>query len=286
MKPVEERIAELDRELAALREERERLASEARGWAEKRDSIHERIRGLRAEVAGLRERRDALNRAVQELKGLRDEAYARRRERRNQASEVREGLRALMERAPSRSMDDLEREIEGLEWRIQTSSLTLGEEKALVDRVRPLEAQLQVHRQIQSLRNRLAGLQKEGEDLGAEAKLHHERLTGLAEQGQAFHERMLETLGRISGLQEEADGDHQRYVAAGKEAQALRGREAELARQIALLREELRQAEEKRREERAQALRRELEERALEKRRRGEKLTLEEFKVLAEGGNV
>ncbi len=284
MKSLEERIAELDRELAALKEERDRVNSEARKWSEKRDSIHEQIRGLRAEVADLRGKRDALNREVQRLKGLRGKAQAERREKRDQMSKLREKLRGLIEKRPPRSMRETEKAIEGLEWKIQTSSLSLEEEKELIGQVKLLEAQLLIHRKIQRLKDRLTGLQKEREALKAEAELNHEKLSELAGQSQTFHEEMLKALERIRALREEADGAHQKYVAIKQKAQPLRQRHAELSQQIALLRQELHQAEEERGKERIQALQRELEKRALEKWKRGEKLTLEEFKVLVEQG--
>lgn len=284
MKSLEERIAELDRELAALKEERDRLNSEARKWAEKRDSIHEQIKGLRAEVADLKGKRDALNREVQSLKDLRGKAQAERREKRDKMLGLREQLRGLREERPPRDMREIEREIEGLDWKIQTSSLSLEEEKELVGRVRNLEAQLTIHRQIQGLKDRLDELQKEMEALNAEGELHHKKLSELAGQSQNFHEEMLKTLERIRVLREEADSAHQKYVTIKQQARALRPKHAELSQQIALLRQELRQAEEEREKERLKGLRRELEKRALEKWKRGEKLTLDEFKVLTEKG--
>ena len=65
---LEQRIEKLNQELASLKEERDKLYSEAKKWVEKRNSIHKKIKKLRTEATGLKEKRDILNEKVQELK--------------------------------------------------------------------------------------------------------------------------------------------------------------------------------------------------------------------------
>lgn len=286
MEPIEQKITELNRELAALKEKLDKLNFEARKWAEKRNSIHERINKLQKEASDLKDKRDEINEMVRKLKGFREKAREERKERRVQILSLKKELRTLMRKRPLKDMHEIQREIETLEWKIQTTPLALNEEKSLVDQVRPLEVQLLIHKQIQELRENIAKLQKEREALETKAKLHHEKLSELAEKSQKFHKTRLEVLKKMGNLKVEADITHQKYVWTKQQAKDLRKKYAKVLDQIEALKQELRKAEEKKQAERQIELRKALEERALEKLRRGEKLTLEEFKVLSEKGIV
>jgi uncharacterized coiled-coil DUF342 family protein len=283
-KSLEQRIGELNKELAALKEERDKLNLEAQKWAEKRDSIHEQIKRLRTEVAGLKEKRDALNEKVRELKSLREQAKEKRKQKHTQILKLKEELGSLEKRKPPQSMRDIQREIENLEWKIQTTPLTVKEEELLIDQVRRLETQLSVHKQIKKSKEKLLELRTEEKALETEAKTYHEKLSELAEQSQESHEQMLEILNRVRALKVEADSAHQKYVEIKHQARKLHQKCAELLDQIKAFKQELRKAEEKEQAKRQRELRKELEKRALEKLKHGEKLTWEEFKILAEKG--
>lgn len=277
MESLEQRITELNRELAVLKEKLDKLNLEARKWAEERNVIHEQIKKLQKEASGLKGKRDEINEMVRKLKGLREKAREERKEKHAQILSLKKELRNIMKKRPLKDMNEIKREIETLEWKIQTTSLMLNEEKSLVERVRPLEAQLLIHRQIQKLKEDIFELQMEKEKLEAKAKLHHEKLSKLAEQSQKFHETRLEVLKRIGDFKVEADIAHQKYVWTKQQAKDLRRKYVKILHQIEALKQKLRQAEEKKQAERQLELRKELEERALKKLRRGEKLTLEEF---------
>lgn len=174
---LEQRIGKLNQELASLKEERNKLDLEAKKWAEKRDSIHEQIKKLRAEAARLKEKRDILNEKVQELKSLREQAKTKRREKHAQILKLKEKIRSLTERKPSQSMRSTQREIEKIEWKIQTTSLPVKEEEMLISQVRQLEAQLLIHKQIEKSKEELMVLRTEEKALETEAKTCHEKLS-------------------------------------------------------------------------------------------------------------
>jgi phosphoserine phosphatase len=183
-------------------------------------------------------------------------------------------------------MHNIESEIEKLEWKIQTTSLSVNEEKLLIDQVRVLETQLSFHKQMQELGNALFELQTEEKALETRANLHHEKLSELAEQSQSFHEKITEILSKVDVLRVEADAKHQKYVEFKQQAQTVHQEQTGLLRQIKSLREELRQMEEKKQAKRQRELRKDLMEKASEKLKQGEKLTWEEFKILAEKKKV
>jgi uncharacterized coiled-coil DUF342 family protein len=279
---LEQRTRKLNQELASLKEERDKLNLEAKKWADKRNSIHEKIKKLRTEAAGVKEKRDILNDKVQELKSLREQTKTKCKEKRAQILKLKEKIRSLTERKPSQSMRNIQREIEKIEWKIQTTSLPVKEEEMLISQVRQLEAHLSIHKRIEKSKEKLMVLRTEEKALETEVKTCHEKLSELAEQSQKFHEEMLENLNKASSLKVEADSAHQKYVEIKQQAQNLHQKCVELLDKTKTFKKELQEAEEKKQAKRQRELRKELEERALEKLKRGEKLTWEEFKILAE----
>lgn len=280
------KVEELNRELSVLKQERDKLNSEAKAWAEKRNAIHEQIKTLRAEAILLKEKRDDINQKVKELKGLREQAKSEQKEKRAQVSKAKEKMRVFIEKKPSRSMIDIQKDIESIEWKIQTTSMPVKEEKVFVDKVRILESQQAIHKQLQELKNTLVELQTEEKALATKAKLHHETLAELAEQGQKFHEQMLELLNKAQSLKPEADAAHQKHVEFRQKANEAHQKYLELLQQIDSLKQEIKKKDEEQQTKRQQELREEALKKAQEKMKRGEKLTWEEFKLLAEQGAV
>lgn len=283
---LEQKIVELNRELTTLKEDHNKLSLEAKKLAERRDSIHKRIKNLRVEVLDLKEKRDTLNERVQELKSLRDRARAEIRDKNNQIYKLKEKVGRTLEKRELNGIHKIQKDINSLEWKIQTTHLTLTEEKSLVERVRLLEAQLLIHTQIQKLKSDLVESQAESNTLKVKAETYHEKLLTLAEQSQTHHEKMIESLNKIHDFQAEADHLHQIYVQTRNETRFYRQKQGEISHKIKNLKQKLHRAEEERQTRRRLEIHKALKDKALKKFRRGEKLTLDEFKILAEQGDL
>jgi len=210
----------------------------------------------------------------------------RRREKREQILELQEKIRALNEEKPEGNLRQVEREIKNIDWKIQTTSLPLKEEQTLVNRVRQLEAQLVVQKQIKKLKQKLLELQTEERSFRVEAETLHGKLSELAELSQKFHAQMLEALDKARKLQVEADDVHQKYVETKQQAQKLHQQCVELVEKIRTIERDLKEKADKKHAERQSEIQKELEKRALAKLKRGEKLLWEEFQILAEKGLV
>ena len=105
---------------------------------------------------------------------------------------LKEKVRDLTEKKPSQSMQNIRKEIERLEWRIQTTSLPVKEEEMLINQVKQLEARLSFHKRIEKSKEEIMVLRTEEIALETRVKTCHEKLSELAEQSQKFHEEMLE----------------------------------------------------------------------------------------------
>ena len=94
----------------------------------------------------------------------------RRKEKSDRILELQEKIRALNEKKPEGNLRQVEREIENIDWKIQTTSLSVKEEQDLVNQVRQLEAHLSVHKQIKKVKEKLFELRTDEKKFGTEAK--------------------------------------------------------------------------------------------------------------------
>jgi uncharacterized coiled-coil DUF342 family protein len=278
------KIDELTQKLSALKDQRDKLNAEAEGWAEKRDKLNEQVKNLRAETLGLKNERDKLNEEVKELKRQRDEAKTEFHAKIEEMRKLDQEIRALVNKKPSRSFQALQTEFDRIEWKIQTTSLSLKEEKELVGQVKQLETQLNIYKKLNQQNQKLVELKAELKALKTKSKLFHEQLTETAQRSQQVHEKMMEKINNSKKHKEEADGLHGLFLRTREKVRPIHKEIMEISNQIRKLREEAHKEEEKEKRKSEETLREKLEKKAREKLRRGEKLSWEEFQLLGEKG--
>ncbi|MCW4026751.1 MAG: hypothetical protein NWE76_04620, partial [Candidatus Bathyarchaeota archaeon] len=240
----EQRLEELERQLDTLRAERDRLNEEALKWAGKRDLLHEKTKKLRLEARSFRDDRDELNAAVHQLKTLREEVRTERLAKIDQLKTLRKEAKEASSYRPSRSSQSLENEIAAIEWKIQTASPSLDEERRLVEQVKALETQMSVYRKVQAMKEKIAKLQSEATALKEEAASYNEKISEMAEQSQRYHEKMIDRLENARKLNAEADNMHRRFVELKEEERALHMKYSEASEKAKALRDRARQEEE------------------------------------------
>jgi len=278
------KIKELTQKLSVLKEQMSKLNAEAREWAEKRNKLNEQFKSLRVETLELRSERDKLNEKVKELKQQRNKMKTEIHEKIEEIKKLSQEIKALTKKKPSRNPQTLQKEFESVEWQIQTTPLSLEEEKELVEHVKQLEIQLNIHRKLGRLNQKMLELQAELKAIKVKNRHYHEKLTETAQKSQRIHEKMLEKIAEAKKLRMEADNLHRLFLQTRERTKPLQEKIMEILDRIKRLKEEIREEEEKEKKRIEEVLREELEKRAREKLKRGEKLTWEEFQVLAEKG--
>jgi len=277
-----QKIEELTKKLPALKEQIDRINVEARECAGKRNGLNEQCKSLRAQILELKNERDKLNAIVKEQKQQRNDTRTKIREKIEESRKLNPEIKALTKKKPSRSLQTLQTEFESIEWKIQTTTLSLQEEKKLIGQVKQLETQLNVFRRLDKLNQANIEVRAELKALETQRDLCHEKLTTTAEKSQEVHGKMLEKIGELNKLKIEADNLHKLFLRTRERAKPLEEETKEILEQIRLLRREIREAEETEKKVSEEALREKLEKQAREKLKRGEKLTWEEFQLLAE----
>jgi uncharacterized coiled-coil DUF342 family protein len=278
------KILGLNEKLSAIRGERTKLEDESYELAEKRDKLHVLAKNLRDEVATLRNQRNEINDRVAEMKQHRNNVITEVRLKTEETKKIREEHRLLSKKKPPRSHEDLQKEVESIDWQIQTSSLTVQEDRELVGKVKQLEKQLIIHRKLEQLLARIAQLQSEVKMMKSESQQLHLQLTNKAQTSQEIHTEMLQKADEWRTQRTKADDLHAEYILAKQKTKTIRDNENALLTEIRNLKTEIDDEVKKEKEQGDNVIRETLEKQAKEKLKRGGKLSWEEFQLLAEKG--
>jgi uncharacterized coiled-coil DUF342 family protein len=269
-------------QLAALKEQINNAHDETNAHIEKRDKLNEQFKKLRQEIHELKNERNNLNAEVKTLKQQRDDARATIKMIIEEIKTHKQEITELKTKTPQTSQRELQKELNDIEWKIQTTSLAIEEEKRLIENVKRLEIQLNVYRKIDKHVKKIAELRKELEALEKTADTAHRELTETAKKSQETHTKMIAKITESKNIKNEADNLHAAYVQAKEQGKPLHEEFKRLTEQRKKLQDALRKENEKQKKNAEKILKEKLESQARAKLQRGEKLSFDEFKMLAD----
>ncbi len=288
-------IEAINQQLSVLNEQAKKAISESKVHVEKRDKLNEQFRLLRQEINALKAERDQLNEQVKTLKGQRD---AIREQGRAIIEEMKvhiQKITELKQRRPRERRQDLQKEFNAIEWKIQTTSLDLHEEKRLIENVKQIEGLLSVYKKIDTQNQKIRELKAQLEPFKTQSDAIHQEVTNLAKRSQDIHATMIAKINEAKNVRAEANTLHKAYLEARGKVPPIREETKKLfeQKQILLLQqreqigrnrkesEVLREEEAKKKEALEQDLKTKLGDQARGKLERGERLSWQEFQLLA-----
>jgi phosphoserine phosphatase len=256
------RISRLKKDIALKRKALREIGKK------KREVIND-IKIKNAEANKAREARDELNTKVKAKKEKRDKT--------NEAvKKLLEEYKELQAKAPKGDFKRLLREVQQLEWKLQTSVLEIKKEDAIVERIKKLNAKLADYGDLIKLSKLIDRRRRESKKL-------HEKILALSRESQHYHEKFLRRIEEIRKLEAKLDELNKQKEeiapvldAQNHELKELIVKRKELDKEIKTLEEEMELRSSRRSEK-------ELKERAsevYERFKRGEKLDLEDIYLL------
>jgi uncharacterized coiled-coil DUF342 family protein len=255
-------------------------------WRDRRDELRAGTPQVHDEISEQRDARDELNAEVQRQKELRDEETERARELQDQLNELRGKRKGPEEYV---SLEDMQRQFRELEWKQQTTSLTVDEEKAVIDEMERLSKAIastpKDTPKPADLTEEMETLWQEIQETRNKAQEHHEKMVALVEEAQLMHQNVIQLSQNLGPTQTEAGEAHQMYVQCLQEADEMRDRLDELREQELTLKAQLDTIRKSRREtrrEREKAAMARLAEQARTKQQTGQKLSIQELRALME----
>ena len=296
-------IENMRQQIANLKGQIEKAEAEIKKQIEKRDQLNEQTKKANLEIHDKKTQRDEINERVKVLKQHRDDVRVKIKPIMDKIEALDDKIEELKKKTPRVRQQDLQEELDAIEWKIQTTSLDLKEEKHLIDQVKQLETQLSSYKKIDKQNKKISEFLNERRTLEAQADVFHQELSDLAKKSQDLHESMIAVIDETRKARAEADAQHKAYIHNKEQIKQWLVDNAVLTGQAMglqnTIREQSKAIREKENSERAkeretmqeQKTRKMLEEQTLkeklgavarEKLQRGEKLSWNEFQLLAD----
>ena len=230
------RIEDIHQQIEKLREQANTANAQITKHIEQRDQLNELVKKTHQEINELKTERDSLNEKVKLLKEQRDTIRAKATPIIEQINARKEKIAEYKKKIPRESQQDLQQELEAIEWKIQTTSLDLQEEKRLIENVKQLETLLSAYKKIDAQNKKIKDLIIQCKAIEDEADVFHNELTELAKKSQDLHSKMIEKVNAVKISRAQADGLHQAYIKTKEDIVQMYVKIAELTGQLRGLR--------------------------------------------------
>ena len=295
-------IANLRSQIATLKDQANKADAEAKKQVERRDQLNEQTKKLNLEIREIKKQRDDINQKVQTLKQQRDDVRVKIKPIMDEIHVINEKKEELKKKAPHFRQKEIQEEINKIDWKIQTESLDLQEEKRLVGEVKILETQLCGFKKIEKQNKKIAEHLQERKVLDQQADAFHKELSEMAKKSQELHEGMIVKIAEAKKAKDEADTLHKGFIENKEKIKNLLVDVAVLTGQMLGVQNTVREQNKEFREKEIairqkekeqfttqrnkkfldeQALKEKLGAQAKEKLNKGEKLSWNEFQLLA-----
>jgi len=295
------RIEDINQQIGKLREQTNTANDQIRRHIEERNQLNDLVKKTHQEINELKIERDSINEKVKLLKQQRDSIRVKATPIIEEINDRKEKIAEFKKKVPRESQQELQEELDAIEWKIQTTSLDLEEEKSLIGNVKELEILLSGYKKIDLQNKKIKALILQRKTIEDEADTFHKELTDLAEKSQELHSKMIEKVNAAKISRVQADGLHQAYIKTKEDLVLIYVKIAELTGQLRGLKAVMQEEERIRRmailqankerdsvakeqqqevKEKQQAIKEKLGAEARDKLQRGEKLSWNEFQLV------
>jgi uncharacterized coiled-coil DUF342 family protein len=282
---LQDKIDAVEAQANSLRETLRSLDADVEKWASKRDSLNNQGKQLREDIRRFKAQRDLLHEQIQALKAERDNLSVGLQEERRKYHALEEKFLSLTDKT-IQSADEVQQQIESLDWEIQTNPLTPDQEALLIKQIRELEKEGVIHRERSLVKTKLTAIRQAIAAFKRQLFEVNEQIRSFAAESQEHHIQMLAKTDVFRRVNAEADHAHQRFLDCLKEAKALRSTYTDYLQQLRNLTSQIRRLEEEKRKRIVDAEAEAQSKTATEKLKEKKKMSFEEFKSLHDKGLV
>ena len=286
------RLSKLEEAINSLRDNRNEYNQLTKDALSRRNEINEQINELLAKAKDYMAKRDERNNQVKILK-------KKRKDLQESLQKNKAILDELVEKEPEvnqgdmrrkrRKMGALNRQIDKLEWELQTSVLTPEKEKEIIkileslsDQINKIAEEVHITTQQTQLWKDISASQKQINSL-------HIQIIDMAKESQIYHNIMNQNFQEVNALRKSANNHHKKFLDNKKQADNYHRDFLAKVTEKNELRNKFKETQQKMRKQMEKRLRDNLEEstkKAFEKYKNGENLSMEEFRLLVEKGLI
>lgn len=212
LKELNDMRGELGHKPLGLKDGPRQLSAEATKWAARRNELNRATEQLIDRAHDFKKLRDECNKNVAQSKRKRDECN-------ETVSQIYQKIDSIRKQqnnhhAGERSIADLRREIDYLEFRQQTEVLSPDKEKQLVNKIAALQAEFNGRREQLENTGEMKKLLDEAQSLKDLASSYHDQVINFAEMAQECHDEMISSFKEADQTRAEADAAQREFLKA------------------------------------------------------------------------
>ncbi|OPY30047.1 MAG: hypothetical protein A4E28_00545 [Methanocella sp. PtaU1.Bin125] len=214
LKELQEKKTKFLKEAEELKANRNEWNSKASSFSKRRDELNKKTKELIEKAQEYRVKRDEFNGQVSANKEKRNELN----EKANEVYSRVDVLRKKDATSSGRSLNELRKEMDHLEFKQQTEVLTTEKERALVDKISELKEEFKKKKEQLEQNQELKGFLGEAQSLRDQASEFHKKVKENADLAQEYHDKMIECFREADKTRAEADAQHKEFVKAQETA--------------------------------------------------------------------
>ncbi len=283
MSADEMKLDELEAQANELRKTRNTLFDQIKKLREERDRHNKLTRANREQAGKHRTERDRVNAKIQEIKQQLGPLFDALNEKNEALYNAEQEIRNEYKGMPRK--ETIQKDLQQIEWEVMTTPTNemLGREEEMLQRASRLRKTLDSYKHIEAKQDKKMDFLADKKAVQAEIGKMRDEISGLAEQSQEHHERMILFFEQADKEKKRADEVHGRYVEKIQEVDAIKEDLNFVMPQVAALRDGLKASDLKVAElrkmnaqQRADAMKKE----AMDKMSKGEKLSFEDLRLI------
>ena len=207
---LEDKSGKLRQDSLAFKDRGSQLNAEASLWVARRNELNRTTEELIDKAQEFKKLRDESNKNVAQFKKKRDESNEKTYQFYTKIDDIRKKHNLTCER----SIRELHREIDRLEFRQQTEVLSPDKEKQLIGKIAALHAEFRSRKEQLEKNEELKKLLDEAQALRDEASSYHDQVIKFAGLAQEYHDQMICTFKEADQTRAEADAAQKEFVKA------------------------------------------------------------------------
>ena len=277
------KINVLKQEITELRTRLNQVNEEKETWFAKKETARSEIARLIGEIRELKRERDNLTNFVKESKKTREQLNSGIRDKITNikaAKQERDSLKSSIK--IFRRPEEIERNINALEFKIETQVVSFDEEQKLMKVIKQMKAELIAAKKSSGAYEKVGSLSREIDKEKVDADSLHAKIQESAAESQKKHELLIELSKKVDALRVEEEEAYKKFMELKNQFTEING---ELKNRLVAIGEskdemdELRVQSRKDRKQRENRLIEEKERQVSEKIKTGKKLTTDDLLV-------
>jgi len=212
LRELDDKRGELGQKSLGLKDGPREQNAEASKWAARRNELNRATEQLIDTAQDFKKLRDECNKNVAQSKRKRDECNEKVSQLYQKIDSIRK--QHNNHRAGERSITDLRREIDYLEFRQQTEVLSPDKEKQLVNKIAALQAEFNGRKEELEKTGEMKSLLDEAQSLRDQASSYHDKVINFAEMAQECHDQMISNFKEADQTRAEADAAQREFLKA------------------------------------------------------------------------